>query len=129
VVSLGSSLEVPLQSTFEQTVQFLPDVTLEWLINASGSIRATLFYRENLDYLVSSSSGAAKLKRTGGGLSFRREFNKLRELFTNVKKRSEREARRIIAPAPPDTTRRIEPVTADPGSDPLIPKTVPEKIE
>ncbi len=129
VVSLGSSLEVPLQSTFEQTVQFLPDVTLEWLINASGSIRATLFYRENLDYLVSSSSGAAKLKRTGGGLSFRREFNNLRELFTNVKKRSEREARRIIAPAPPDTTRRIEPVTADPGSDPLIPKTVPEKIE
>lgn len=126
VVSLGSSLEVPLQSTFEQTVQFLPDVTLEWLINASGSIRATLFYRENLDYLVSTSSGAAKLRRTGGGISFRREFNNLRELFTNVKKQAEREAQRNI-PAVPDTMKRIEPVTVEPKDEPLIPKTVPEK--
>ncbi|MCH5600803.1 translocation/assembly module TamB domain-containing protein [Niabella ginsengisoli] len=46
VISLGSSLEVPLQSTLQQTVQFLPDVTAEWLLNASGTIRLNLFYRK-----------------------------------------------------------------------------------
>ncbi len=85
VISLGSSLEVPLQSTLQQTVQFLPDVTLEWLINASGSIRATLFYRENLDYLTNLGK---PLKRTGGGIAFRKEFNTLFELFSNAKKRA-----------------------------------------
>lgn len=91
VISMGSSLEVPLQSTLQQTVQFLPDVTLEWLINASGTIRANLFYRENLDYLTTTSAGASKLRRTGGGISFRKEFNNLHEFFINSKRQMDRE--------------------------------------
>lgn len=91
VISLGSSLEVPLQSSLQQKVQFLPDVTAEWLLNASGSIRLNLFYRENLDYLTTNSTGAAKtLKRTGGGISFRKEFNTLKDVFINQRKRAER---------------------------------------
>ncbi len=84
IFSLGSSMEVPLQSSLQQTVQFLPDVTLEWAINKSGTIRATLFYRENLDYLTTSSTGAAKLKRTGAGISYRREFESFKDLFQNA---------------------------------------------
>ena len=55
VVTLGSTLDVPLQSTIQQNVQFLPDVTAEWLINQSGTIRASFFYRQNLDYLTTST--------------------------------------------------------------------------
>ncbi|MGE9312207.1 translocation/assembly module TamB domain-containing protein [Niabella sp. CJ426] len=128
VISLGSSLEVPLQSsTLQQTVQFLPDVTAEWLLNASGSLRLNLFYRENLDYLTTSSTGAAKLKRTGGGISFKKEFNTLPELFINVRKRAEREANRL--PPPVDSTKSVQPATVERKADPLLPKTVPEKEE
>jgi len=93
IISLGSTMEVPLQSSLQQTVQFLPDVTLEWMINMSGTIRANLFYRENLDLLTTSSTGAAKLKRTGAGISYNREFDRLGEIFVNAKRRAERNAR------------------------------------
>ncbi len=128
VISLGSSLEVPLQSsTLQQTVQFLPDVTAEWLLNASGSLRLNLFYRENLDYLTTSSTGAAKLKRTGGGISFKREFNTLPELFINARKRAERESNRV--PPPVDSAKSVQPVTVEKKEDSLVPKTVPAKVE
>ncbi|MFT4093450.1 MAG: hypothetical protein QM640_07405 [Niabella sp.] len=128
VISLGSSLEVPLQSTLQQTVQFLPDVTAEWLLNPSGSIRLNLFYRENLDYLTTSNSGAARLKRTGGGISFKKEFNNLREVFINVRKRAERQANRESTAANnADSTQRVQPVTIEKKEDSLIPETVPQK--
>ncbi|ANH80202.1 hypothetical protein A8C56_03690 [Niabella ginsenosidivorans] len=123
VISLGSSMEVPLASTIQQSVQFLPDVTAEWLLNASGTIRLNLFYRENLDYLTASSTGAAKLKRSGVGISFRKEFNTIGEIFRNARRRALQ--RRTLQPASvpvPDSTKkpasdtlqnRVEPVTPD----------------
>lgn len=127
VISLGSSLEVPLQSTIQQTVQFLPDVTAEWLLNPSGSIRLNLFYRESLDYLTTQSTGAAKLKRTGGGISFKKEFNTLQEVFTNARKRAERYTdRHRQMQFPTDTLQKVVPVTPLQKEEPLIPKTVPE---
>lgn len=124
VISLGSSLEVPLQSTLQQTVQFLPDVTIEWLINASGSIRANLFYRENLDYLTTASSGAAKLKRTGIGLSFKKEFNNLREVFTNVRKKAEKAAA-LEAASAKDSMNFLPPTIIEKRVDSLPQKSVP----
>lgn len=82
VVTLGSTLDVPLQSTIQQNVQFLPDVTAEWLINEKGTVRASFFYRQNLDYLTTSSTGAARTKRSGASIAYRKEFNNLREFFT-----------------------------------------------
>ncbi|MFC0773121.1 translocation/assembly module TamB domain-containing protein [Terrimonas alba] len=89
VVTLGSTLDVPLQSTIQQNVQFLPDVTAEWLINQSGTIRASFFYRQNLDYLTTSTTGAARTKRSGASISYRKEFETLREFFRSRKKREE----------------------------------------
>ena len=52
IISTGIGLDAPLQqSNIQQSIQLLPDVTLEWLINTSGSLRASFFYRENTDYL------------------------------------------------------------------------------
>ena len=87
-ISVGSTLDVPLQSqsSIQQTIQFLPDVTAEWLINKSGTIRATFFYRENLDFITGTqSSGAARSKRAGASLAYRKEFNKLGDLFRKKK--------------------------------------------
>ncbi len=89
VVTLGSTLDVPLQATIQQNVQFLPDVTAEWLINQSGTIRASFFYRQNLDYLTTSTTGAARTKRSGASISYRKEFETIREFFGGKKKKPE----------------------------------------
>jgi hypothetical protein len=89
IVTLGSTLDVPLQATIQQNVQFLPDVTAEWLINQSGSIRASFFYRQNLDYLTTSTTGAARTKRSGASISYRKEFETVREFFGGKKKKPE----------------------------------------
>ncbi len=89
VVTLGSTLDVPLQSTIQQNVQFLPDVTAEWLINQSGTIRASFFYRQNLDYLTTSTTGAARTKRSGSSISYRKEFETLAEFFRRKNRKLE----------------------------------------
>ncbi|MET0634708.1 MAG: translocation/assembly module TamB domain-containing protein [Chitinophagaceae bacterium] len=94
VVTLGSTLDVPLQATIQQNVQFLPDVTAEWLINQSGTIRASFFYRQNLDYLT-NATGAARTKRSGASIAYRKEFDKLGELLGNKKRKKD------IAPKSP----------------------------
>lgn len=76
-ITLGSTFDVPLQSNIQQTVQFLPDVTIEWLFNQTGTVRASIFYRQNIDDLATTSTGAAKNKRSGANISFRREFDHL----------------------------------------------------
>ena len=87
VVTLGSTLDVPLQATIQQNVQFLPDVTAEWLINQSGTIRASFFYRQNLDYLTTSTTGAARTKRSGASISYRKEFETLSEFLGRKRKK------------------------------------------
>jgi len=88
IITAGSTLDIPFQTTLEQKLQFLPDVTAEWLINDKGTIRATFFYRENLDFEPGSTNSiSSKNKRLGGGLAYRKEFNHLGELFHRRKDR------------------------------------------
>jgi hypothetical protein len=106
VVTLGSTLDVPLQSTIAQTVQFLPDVTAEWLINPSGTIRTSFFYRENIDYLATNTTGAARTKRSGANISYRKEFDSIRALFNKQKKRL---MQPVVAP---DSTNQVNSTNA-----------------
>jgi hypothetical protein len=99
IVTLGSSLDVPLQTSIQQSVQFLPDVTAEWLINQSGSIRASFFYRQDLDYLTGTSSSAAKNKRSGASIAYRKEFDNFAEFLGRKKK-----PKQPIQPLPPANT-------------------------
>ncbi|MBS1608559.1 MAG: translocation/assembly module TamB domain-containing protein [Bacteroidetes bacterium] len=81
ILNFGGGIEAPLSqntTNVQQNVQLLPDVTAEWLINQSGTIRAVFFYKENTDFLNTSSSGTlGRTKRSGASLSYRREFNSL----------------------------------------------------
>lgn len=106
IVTLGSTLDVPLQSTIQQNVQFLPDVTAEWLINPSGTIRASFFYRQNLDYLTTSSTGAARTRRTGANIAYRKEFDTLGELFGRKKKKKNNPPKPATPPAPAEPPKQ-----------------------
>lgn len=98
IVTLGSTFDVPLQATIQQNVQFLPDVTAEWLINQSGTIRASFFYRENLDYLTTNNSSAARTKRSGASIAYRKEFDSLGEFFNGKKRKKQQQQQQ---PPPP----------------------------
>lgn len=73
-------------TTVQQSVQILPDFLIEILINETGTFRANLFYKENIDYLTTNISSKTQ-KRTGVGLSYRKDFNHLGDLFRSRKKR------------------------------------------
>jgi hypothetical protein len=89
VITAGGGFDAPLQqSNIQQSIQLLPDVTMEWLINPSGTIRASFFYRQNADYLTNSTNGGpGRSTRYGGSLNYKKEFNTLGDLFRGKKKR------------------------------------------
>jgi hypothetical protein len=101
IITAGSTLDIPLQTTLDQKFQFLPDVTTEWLINSTGTIRATFFYRQNLDFFTPTSSSAStttKTVRTGAGIAYRKEFDHLGDLFRKNKNRKKQNQSNNIAP-------------------------------
>ncbi len=104
IITAGSTLDIPLpttQTTLEQKFQFLPDVTTEWLINEKGTIRATFFYRQNLDFLPGSTTSTtlAKSKRIGGGIAYRKEFDHLGELFHRKRDKKIQNSNNTTTPA------------------------------
>lgn len=110
IITAGSTLDIPLQNqtNLQQKFQFLPDVTTEWLINSAGTIRATFFYRQNLDFIGAASgtgsnstvSAPTKTTRVGAGIAYRKEFDHLGDLFRKNKNRKKQNP----AAAPASTT-------------------------
>ncbi|MDB5207314.1 MAG: hypothetical protein JWR72_2389, partial [Flavisolibacter sp.] len=92
ILTVGGSFDVPLESNIQQTFQLLPDVTLELLLNTTGSLRATFFYRQNIDYLNGfATSGSPQTRRYGTSLSYNKEFDSFSEFLFGKKKRREAE--------------------------------------
>ena len=89
--TIGGTFDVPLQADFQQTVRLFPDVTLQVMLNKTGSIRATFFYKENLDYLAGLTGTGPSTKRYGSSLSYNREFNSLKDFFTRRKPKKEKQ--------------------------------------
>lgn len=82
IISTGLGMDAPLgtatSSGIQQSILLLPDVTMEWLINPSGTIRASFFYRTNADYLTASSTATAiRSRRAGVSLSLKKESDRL----------------------------------------------------
>jgi hypothetical protein len=93
IITFGSTFDVPLQSDLAQNIEFLPDVTAEWLINKSGSIRATFFYRQNLDFFTGLTNQpttgqitSSRTRRTGAGIAYRKEFDSITNFLFGRKK-------------------------------------------
>lgn len=87
--TVGGTFDVPIQSDFQQSIRLFPDVTIELLLNKSGSVTATFFYRENADFLNAASPTAASLqtRRYGASLSYGREFDSFSQIFSRKKRK------------------------------------------
>lgn len=86
-ITFGTTFDVPIQSDIQQTIQVFPDVSVDWLINKTGSIRATFFYSQTPDLLTGTQT-TTKNQRAGVKLSYRKEFNSIKDLFTSKKKKN-----------------------------------------
>lgn len=85
--TFGSALDFGLTSQQVQAtrnLQFLPDITAEWKIRQDGKLLLTFFYRDSYNYL---GGAGARQNRTGTSISYRREFDRISELWRGDKKK------------------------------------------
>lgn len=85
---VGGALDFGLTTQQNQPsgFPFLPDVTAEWRLTPDGKFRLTFFYRENYSYL-GLGAATGKQNRSGSSISYRREFDRIDEIFKKKKKR------------------------------------------
>ncbi|HLI93688.1 MAG TPA: translocation/assembly module TamB domain-containing protein, partial [Puia sp.] len=93
-VTVGSALDFGMTTQQEQQASFafLPDITAAYKITPDGRVSLTFFYRDSYNYL---SSGSHTLNSSGSSISYRRDFDRLDELF---KKKKKKKAPAITAP-------------------------------
>jgi len=83
--TVGSALDfgiTPTQTTSAST-QFLPNVTAEYKLTENGNVVLTFFYRDSYNYL---SIGSHTMNSSGTSISYRRDFDRLDEIFKKKKK-------------------------------------------
>ena len=83
--TVGSALDIGLtpQQAANAAVQFLPNVTAEWKLTENGRLVLTFFYRDSYNYI---SVGNHIMNSSGTSISYRRDFDKLDEIFKKKKK-------------------------------------------
>ena len=80
--TFGSAIDFGLtaaQANTVGTLPFLPDITAEWKITPDGKLILSFFYRDSYSYLGGTAGG--KQNRTGASISYRKEFDRIRDLF------------------------------------------------
>jgi hypothetical protein len=96
-MTVGSALDFGLTPLEVQTAsfQFLPDLKAEYKVTPDGRVALTLFYRDSYNYL---STGNHTQNSSGTSISYRREFDRIDELFKKKKKKAPPAQ---VPPAPP----------------------------
>lgn len=105
-ITLGGTFDVPLAQTEQTTLRLLPDVSLELMLNKTGSIRATFFYKQSVDFLTGTPSAGTGLapRRYGASISYGREFDNLGDLFGKNPKKLKRSQTDTTQKAVTDST-------------------------
>ena len=95
--TFGSAFDFGLtsaQARATNNLQFLPDITAELKLRPDGKLLLTFFYRDSYNY----QSASGKQNRSGAGISYRRDFEYIGDLFKSDKKKKKLKAH------PPDST-------------------------
>ena len=95
-IQITGTANVPVQWQSDVNKRFIiyPDISIDLLINKTGSVRATIFYSETPDITASAQSDVIRNQRAGVKLSYRKEFDSFADFFKKRKK-----------DVAPDTTR------------------------
>ena len=101
-INAGLTSEIALGTNTTSKTLYYKNFTVELLINPSGSLRASLFYRENPDFATQNSLA----RRQGLGITYKRESNSFWDLFGFGKKKNTNPIP-ILQPATTDTIQKI----------------------
>ena len=99
--SFGSAVDFglsPQQVQATKNLQFLPDITAEWKIRQDGKLMLTFFYRDSYNYL---SGTGARQNRSGASISYRRDFDRLSDLWRTDRKK------KLRVPLVNDTSKSV----------------------
>jgi TamB, inner membrane protein subunit of TAM complex len=83
--TVGSAFDFGLtaQQASYAAVQFLPNLTAEYKLTENGRVVLTFFYRDSYNYL---NIGNHTMNSSGTSISYRRDFDRLDEVFKKKKK-------------------------------------------
>lgn len=85
--TFGSAVDFglsPQQVQATKNLQFLPDISADWKIRQDGKLVLTFFYRDSYNYL---SGTGARQNRSGASISYRRDFDRLSDLWRTDRKK------------------------------------------
>ncbi|THU40652.1 hypothetical protein FAM09_00630 [Niastella caeni] len=85
--TFGSAVDFGLSAQQVQAtknLQFLPDISADWKIRQDGKLVLTFFYRDSYNYL---SGAGARQNRSGASISYRRDFERLSDLWRAERKK------------------------------------------
>ena len=101
--TVGSALDIGMTAAQAQasSFQFLPNIAADYKITADGRVALTFFYRDSYSYL---SGGNHTQNSSGTSISYRRDFDRIDELFKKKKKKKKETAPSPVPPVNPDTT-------------------------
>ena len=95
VVLIGGNLDY--NNPYAQLAKkglFTPDISVEWLLNKDGALRVVGFNRTSIDLTIGQRN------RSGISLSYRKDFNRLSDIFTKKKTKTG-------APKKPEDTNEV----------------------
>ncbi|HVW60088.1 MAG TPA: translocation/assembly module TamB domain-containing protein, partial [Puia sp.] len=83
-LTLGSAFDIGMGAAQVQAAsfQFLPDITAEYKITPDGRVILSFFYRDSYNYLSANRTQNS----SGASISYRRDFDRIDELFKKKKK-------------------------------------------
>ena len=99
VLTFEGTADVPIRNSTQFKTDLLKNLTAEFLVNKSGSIRINVFYKENIDLLTGAATNSSKSRRFGTGLAYRREADRLRDLLFKRKPKQ-------VAPLPTSSEKK-----------------------
>lgn len=85
--TFGSAVDFGLsqqQVQATKNLQFLPDISADLKLRQDGKVVLTFFYRDSYNYL---SGTGARQNRSGAGISYRRDFERISDLWRVDKKK------------------------------------------
>lgn len=85
--TFGSAVDFglsPQQVQATKNLQFLPDISADLKLRQDGKVVLSFFYRDSYNYL---SGTGARQNRSGAGISYRRDFERISDLWRLDKKK------------------------------------------
>jgi TamB, inner membrane protein subunit of TAM complex len=98
--SVGSALDFGLTTAQVQasSVQFLPNISADWKVTPNGRVVLSFFYRDSYNYLAVANHTQ---NSSGTSISYRRDFDRIDELFKGKKKDKSKKPKPKVVPAEP----------------------------